>query len=290
MNVLVLGASGMLGCRVYHELSRQSELEVYGSIRSSALIDCFKEHADGLISGIDVLSETDLLSVFEKVNPDVVINCVGLIKQLSDVDDPLVALPINALLPLRLARICAVGGARLIHFSTDCVFDGRDGGYTESSASNAEDLYGKSKYLGEVGDKAHVLTVRTSIIGHELNSANSLVDWFLSQQGQVRGFTRALFSGLPTVEIARVLNDFVLPSTLSGLYHLSVDSISKYDLLTIVRDRYGADIEIVPDDSVRVDRSLDSSRFQAATGYVPPDWTMLVKSMHENFQTYGRET
>src|SRR5262249_39351298 len=149
-------------------------------------------------------------------------NAVGVVKQLAIANDPLIVLPINAMLPHKLANASAAIGARLIHFSSDCVFSGRAGCYVESDISDAEDLYGKSKYIGEVHDQRHVVTIRTSGIGHELQSRNGLVEWFLHQEGAVNGFSGAIFSGLPWVELARVIADHVLPRPeLSGLYHVS---------------------------------------------------------------------
>lgn len=283
MRVLVLGVTGMLGHDVFKVLDASPELEVWGTLRSSAGLSHFsrKQH-ERMLSGVDVLDQDALTSVFARVRPDVVINCVGLIKQLSNANDPLVALPINALLPHRLARLCALGGARLIHISTDCVFSGNKGLYTESDVSDAEDLYGKSKYIGELHDQPNAITLRTSIIGHELGSNHALLEWFLSQRGSVKGYRKAIFSGLPTVELARVIRDFVIPSRqLQGLYHVSVDPIDKYNLLKLVAEVYGKDIEIVPDDNLVIDRSLDSTLFRNASGYTPPTWRELIEEMRD---------
>lgn len=282
MKVLVLGVTGMLGQAVFRVFGRDAEHDVWGTLRSASALRHFPADCQSrLIPGIDVLDQDALTSVLARVRPDVVINCVGLIKQLADAKDPLTALPINAMLPHRLARLCTLVGARLIHVSTDCVFSGRKGGYLESDISDAEDLYGKSKYIGELHDLPHAITLRTSIIGHELGSAYALVDWFLSQQGEVRGFTKAIFSGLPTVELARVMKDFVVPHPeLNGLYHVAAAPIAKLDLLQKVAEQYGKQIEIQPDDSLVIDRSLDGSRFAAATGYKAPSWPELIRKMH----------
>lgn len=284
MRVLVLGATGMLGNAVFKVLSSSPELSVVGTVRNAKAIDGF-DGFDGevkrdLISGVDVLDQDSLVDVFVRSKPDVVINCVGLIKQLSSAKDPLSVLPINAMLPHRLARLCALIGSRLVHISTDCVFSGRKGMYKENDISDAEDLYGKSKYIGEIVDQSHVVTLRTSIIGHELNSQSSLIDWFLSQSGSVKGFSKAIFSGLPTVELARVILDFVIPQpALQGLYHVSVQPIDKLTLLRHVARIYQKEISIVPDEQLQIDRSLDSSRFRTATGYVPPQWPDLIEAM-----------
>lgn len=282
VKVLVLGVTGMLGNAVFRIFSADSQHETWGTLRSGAALRHFSGQGHArLLTGVDVLDQDALVGVMGKVRPDVVINCVGLIKQLADANDTLTALPINAMLPHRLARLCALAGARLIHVSTDCVFSGRKGLYQESDLSDAEDLYGKSKYIGELHDLAHAITLRTSIIGHELGSSHALVEWFLAQQGCVKGFSKALFSGLPTVELARVMKDFVVPHPqLNGLYHVAAAPIAKLDLLQKVAEQYGKKIEIQPDDSLVIDRSLDGSRFAASTGYKVPSWPELIRKMH----------
>ncbi len=280
MKVLVLGASGMLGNAMLRVLA--SSMDVRATARSASAARHFSDDLAGrIISGIDVENQDVLLRLFGETRPDVVINCIGLVKQLAEANDPLSALPINALLPHRLARLCGLSGTRLVHVSTDCVFDGKKGNYRESDISDATDLYGKSKFLGEV-TYPHAITLRTSIIGHELNSAHGLVGWFLSQRGPVKGYRRAIFSGLPTVELARVIRDVVLPRPeLNGVYHVASSPISKFDLLTLVAKVYGKAVEIQPDDAVVIDRSLNAERFRDATGYHAPAWPDLVKAMHD---------
>jgi dTDP-4-dehydrorhamnose reductase len=281
MKILVLGASGMLGNAMVSTLAENPKLEVYGTLRSGLMKRFFKpEIAECLVDGIDIENNEALLKVFERIRPDVVINCIGLIKQSADHDDPLMAIPMNALLPHRLARLCGVAKARLVHISTDCVFSGTKGNYTEADPSDAGDLYGRSKFLGEVSYR-HAITLRTSIIGRELESAHGLIGWFLAQQGQCKGFRRAIFSGLPTVELARVIDKLVIPRPdLSGVYHVASLPISKYDLLNLVAEVYRKPIKIVPDDNLVIDRSLNADRFRAATGYVAPEWPELVRLMH----------
>lgn len=281
MKLLVLGATGMLGNAVLRLFAGRADVDAVGSARSGALLRHLPpEVAARVVTGVDVENLDALIRLFGEVRPDVVINCIGLIKQLADADDALAAIPLNALLPHRLARLAAACGARLVHVSTDCVFKGDRGMYREADAPDATDLYGRSKLLGEV-DYPNAVTLRTSIIGHELASANALIGWFLAQEGTVRGYRRAVFSGFPTVELARIIADEVLPRPeLRGLWHVSAEPIDKLTLLQLVRDAYGKSIEIVPDDAVAIDRSLDSSRFRALTGYRPPAWAELVKTMH----------
>lgn len=281
-SVLVLGATGMLGNAIFRTFSHCPSFRVFGSARSTSAIHFFSKCLrQNIITGVDVENSDQLTKLFAEVQPNLVINCVGLVKQLADSDDALSAIPVNSLLPHRLARLCEVAGARLVHISTDCVYSGSKGMYVETDPSDAKDLYGRSKYLGEV-DYPHAITLRTSIIGHELASARSLIGWFLSQEGSVRGFRRAIFSGLPTVEIARLIRDHVLPHPeLHGLYHVSADPINKFDLLTLVSQEYGKEIQIRPDDQLLIDRSLDSTRFRLATGFQPKTWPELVRSMRE---------
>jgi dTDP-4-dehydrorhamnose reductase len=282
MKILVLGVTGMLGNAMFRVLSEQLGLDVYGTARSEGARAHFSALlAEKLVIGVNVESDDALLRLFADVRPQVVINCVGLVKQLADAKDPLLAVPINTMLPHRLAALCKANGARLVHISTDCVFSGNKGNYLESDFADADDLYGRSKLLGEV-DYPHAITLRTSIIGHELSGHRSLVGWFLAQEGSVKGFTRAVFSGLPTVELATVVRDVVLPRPeLHGLYHVAAAPIDKFQLLTLVAKAYGKDIQIVADDSLRIDRSLNADRFTAATGYVAPAWPALVARMAE---------
>lgn len=282
LRALVFGATGMLGNAMFRFLSEGSDLVAYGTARSESARRYFsKELSSRLITGVDIENHDSLVKAFTTARPDVVINCVGLVKQLTDANDPLQAVPINTLLPHRLAALCQATAARLVHISTDCVFSGSKGNYLESDFPDAKDLYGRSKLLGEV-DYPHAVTLRTSIIGHELTGQRSFVCWFLAQQGSVNGFTKAIFSGLPTVELARVVRDVVLVRPeLRGLYHVAAKPINKFELLELVATAYGKDIEIIPDESLVIDRSLNADRFKESTGYVAPDWASLVQRMYE---------
>ena len=276
MKILVLGANGMFGSMIFNQLSSIDAHEVVGTVRNSTT------DQNNIVVSVDVLNEPALLGVLNEFKPDVVINCTGLIKQRPEASDALQIFPINALFPHRLAQICADFQARLVQFSTDCIFSGKEGNYSDDAEIGVSDFYGLSKFVGEVKDQDHVLTLRTSIIGHEMHSKYQLVDWFLAQESSVSGYTKAIFSGFPTFEIARILNQHVLPNpSLHGLYNLSADAISKYDLLKLIRQVYNKDIEIIPDDKVEIDRSLNSGRFRDATGYHPPKWQELISAMYQ---------
>ena len=272
----------MLGNAVLRYFADSGRYDAVGSVRSNSSVLLLPEH---LRSQLVVLSDADdpdqLIRLMGQVKPDVVINCIGLVKQLGDAKNPLSAIPINAVLPHRLAQCCALVGARLVHLSTDCVFSGRKGMYVEGDTPDADDVYGRTKLLGEV-DYPEAVTLRTSIIGHELAGHRSLIDWFLSQDGSVKGFAQAIFSGLPTVEIASVIDRYVLPDKgMHGLYHLSAAPIDKASLLRLVADTYGKRIVIKDDDSLKIDRSLNSARFRTRTGYQPAPWPALIKQMHD---------
>lgn len=281
MKILVIGASGMIGSTVLRVLSEKNGWDVFGSVRDGRVKRFFSAPiGERLRAGVDVEHQDLLVKVLDQIRPDVVVNCAGLTKHKPEADDPLVSIPINALMPHRLAGLCKLVGARLIHVSTDCVFSGEKGGYVEDDFTDARDVYGKSKALGEVHDP-HTITLRTSTIGHELQSKYGLLDWFLSQEGRCKGYTRAIFSGLPTVIFAQVVRDVVIPrKELSGLYHVAAKPIAKFDLLKLIAEVYGKTIDIVSDDRLVIDRSLDAKRFRLATGYVAPEWPELIKLMH----------
>jgi dTDP-4-dehydrorhamnose reductase len=282
IKVMVLGASGMLGNCMFKYLSANDEFRVVGVSRSD--LDCSNIGTTGnesIIVKVDLLEPDSLDSIFKKVSPNVVINCVGIVKQSIEQENQCSTLLLNSVLPHRLVRLCEINNSRLIHISTDCVFSGVRGMYTESDLPDATDFYGLSKLLGEV-NSLNSLTIRTSIIGHGINTNHGLIDWFLRQEEQVEGYSNAIFSGLPTVEVARVVGLLIINEPkLNGLFHLSGDPISKLDLLKLVAKVYGKKIDIVPSDVVKIDRSLDSSRFRKLTGYRPDNWVGLIKTMHE---------
>ncbi len=242
---------------------------------------------DRLLDGVDAFQLDSVVRVMAVVKPDAVINCIGIIKHLRAAKDPIVSLTINSLFPHQLANLCRACGARMVHMSTDCVFSGRKGMYTEDDVSDAEDLYGRTKFMGEVGAPG-CLTVRTSIIGRELDTANGLIEWFLSQRGgKVRGFQKAIFTGFTTDALAGIIAD-VLENhpQLSGVYQVSSDPINKFDLLKLVNEIYGLGIQIEPNSDFVCDRSLDSSRFRSAIGFQPPTWEQMIQEIHRDPTPY----
>jgi len=281
MRVLVIGANGMIGSTIFRVLSEVEGWDVFGSVRDSKELRYFSETmAKKAVSGVEVTLEPALLKIFKDIQPEVVINCAGLTKHLPGANDPLIAIPINAVLPHKLAAYCAIAGARLIQISSDCVFSGNKGGYLETDTTDATDLYGRTKAMGEV-DYPNAITLRTSTIGHELHSTYGLLDWFLSQENSCNGFTKAFFSGLPTVVFAQIIRDVVIPRPdMHGLYHVAGQPIAKYDLLKLIAKVYNKSIDIVADDKFAIDRSLSSHHFHVATGYSAPEWPELIELMH----------
>ncbi|KAB2921928.1 MAG: SDR family oxidoreductase [Bacteroidetes bacterium] len=282
--ILILGGGGMLGHKMYQVLRAGFDTAVTFRSFTPALASTGLFDPSRVIQGVDVFSMATVESAVERWKPDVVVNCVGVIKQLKEAHDPVQTIQINSLFPHLLARTCAGAGSRLIHISTDCVFSGSRGGYTESDVADAYDLYGRTKYLGEVTAPG-MLTIRTSIIGHELFSRLSLVDWFLGNAGgTVRGYAKAIYTGLPTVvlarEAARIIDTF--PS-LQGLYQVSSSPINKYDLLKLINEAYGSSITIEPYDGFVNDKSLDCSRYIAETGYRMVPWPEMITAMHTDY-------
>lgn len=282
MRVLVLGASGMIGSAMFRILSERDGWTVWGSIRSEGAKAHFsRAEAANLISRVELMDSGALVRVLSATRPEVVINCVGLTKHLSDGNLPAAAIAMNALFPHRLADLCALAHARLIHVSTDCVFAGTRGSYIEDSNPDATDIYGRSKALGEVVNDDAV-TLRTSTIGHELEGRHGLLEWFLAQT-HCKGYSKAFFSGLPSVVFAKVVRDIVIPDrSLTGLYHIGGQAISKDHLLRLIAQTYQKNIEIVSDAELRIDRTLNSSRFSIRTGYVAPSWPELIETMYAN--------
>jgi len=277
LRLLILGGSGMLGHQLWRGLHAQHDtwVTLRRPVADFEVHNLFDEAK--AIQFDDITDDTALERALGQAKPEAVINCVGLIKQRDEASDEALTLRVNAEFPHRLAKRCGEAGARLIHFSTDCIFAGTKGNYTESDPSDAADLYGQSKHQGEVAD-AHSVTLRTSVIGHELATNLALLDWFLSQRGQaIKGFTKAIYSGFTTLEMARIVDRILTQHpALSGVWHVASEPISKFGLLELCREKLGWEGVIEPNDEFVCDRSLNADRFNAATGYTPPSWEAMI--------------
>jgi dTDP-4-dehydrorhamnose reductase len=282
--VLIMGGTGMLGHKVF-QLARSRFPETWCTIRgrredSGLETIGLAAPAEAVCEHVDVMDWASVDRVLGELRPDVVVNCVGIVKQRAEAKAAIPSITINALLPHRLAAALAAWDGRLVHISTDCVFSGSRGHYTENDHPDAQDLYGRSKLLGEVTD-ARTVTLRTSMIGRELREHRSLLDWVLQQNGRtIRGYRRALYSGLTTNELAQVICRIIEDRpALSGLYQVTSDTITKYDLLQLIVKAYGLDTQVEPDDDFFCDRSLVGDRFREATGYRCPSWPQLVAAL-----------
>lgn len=289
--IVVIGGAGMLGHKMFQVLRERFPGAVCTMLedpKAPPLQNVTLLQGDDVAAGVDVMDTASLSRLLASHRPDYVVNCVGVIKQRAEAQLPIPSIAINSLLPHQLAAMAATWGGKVVHFSTDCVFSGKRGRYTEDDPSDAEDLYGRSKYLGEVAAE-NALTLRSSIIGRELMNRKSLLEWFLSQNHRtVKGFRRAVYSGVTTNEMANVVSGLITSaSPLSGLYHVVSEPITKHDLLRLLRDAYALDIEIVPDDADATDRSLIGDRFREATGYVAPPWPELTRNLADDPTPYG---
>lgn len=286
MRALVLGGSGMLGHKVAQTLSQQLDTSVTFRRKLHPFVASLMEKAE-VISPVAAEDMVSIEAIVDRVQPTSVINCIGVVKQLASGKDPLACISINSLFPHQLEALCDRKGIRLICISTDCVFSGQRGGYVETDVSDAADLYGRTKFLGEV-TREGTLTLRTSIIGRELAGTNGLIEWFLSQKGKrVRGFRKAIFSGVTTRVLADIIHQLICQHQhLHGVYHVAAESITKCDLLAIARDWYDLDVTIEADDSFVCDRSLNGSRFESATGITIPSWPEMIQGMHDDPTPY----
>jgi len=283
MKILILGGEGMLGHKVFQVLS--GRFETYATFRDvQGLWTKFPMYAQieagRLLGGVDGMDFQTVVSAMGQVQPDVVINCIGIIKQLKEANDPIISLTLNSLLPHRLADLCAAAHARLFHISTDCVFSGNKGNYSEEDFSDAKDLYGRSKYLGEL-NREGCLTIRTSIFGRDFLKQSALLEWFLSKRGDtVKGYRNAIYSGFPTQVLARIMGDLIEQyPKLSGLYQIASMPISKYDLLMRLRAAMQLDITIELYNDPPCDRSLSAAKFIQATDYSIPTWDSMIAEL-----------
>ena len=283
MKILILGGDGMLGHELFRQLGEHHDVRV--TLRQA--LDDYRGFglfsAQNAIDRVDVRDEARLRGVLSDFAPDVAINCVGIVKQRPDAKSPVPSLEINSLYPHKLLALCSARGTRLVHFSTDCVFSGKTGGYRETDTPDPVDLYGHTKPLGELQDPPG-LTLRTSIIGLELSRKAGLIEWFLAQRGKIRGFRRAVYTGFTTREMGRIVRRLLEQhDDLHGVWHVASAPINKYTLLVeLAKKLQRSDVEIAADDAFACDRSLRADRFRAATGYAPPSWEEMLTELADD--------
>lgn len=279
MRILIIGGDGMLGHQLLKSLggAHQVRATLRRPLPDYASFGLFS--AANAVGGVDVRDVGAVRAQIAAFRPEAVVNAAGIVKQRGEAGEAIPSIEINGLFPHRLAQLCGEAGARLVHYSTDCVFSGRKGAYREDDLPDPLDLYGRSKLIGEVAVPG-CITLRTSMIGYELGRKHGLLEWFLSQKGMAPGYRRAVFSGLTTHEHARIVERVLdKGQASSGIYHVSAEPISKFELLRMIAHEYRLDTRVQADDKVEIDRSLDSARFRAAFGYAPPSWQAMVAEL-----------
>jgi dTDP-4-dehydrorhamnose reductase len=288
MRVIILGVSGMIGHRLFMDMSQK--FETFGTLKNDKI---FYENNSlfgkkNVVENMDVLNFEVLTGALAAIDPDVIINCVGITKRKKEIENTRRTLYINALFPHKLAEWSKVNNKRIIHFSTDCVFDGKIGNYSEESLTTAKDLYGRTKALGEINYN-HALTLRSSFIGRELFSKTELLEWFLSQKGSsIKGYTKALYTGVSTTFLSQIIADIIENHpNLSGIKQLSTENpISKYELLCLAREAFKCKIEIVPDDTLEIKSTLKGNKLKDALGYTVPSWAKMMNDLARDFINY----
>lgn len=282
MKILVVGGNGMLGHSFLMGL--RARHQVKATLRGSESDYCDNNllNSENSFFNVDVTEKNSVLAAFEQFGPEAVINATGVTKQLVDGRFPERSIAVNAMAPHQLAELCKEQSARLVQLSSDCVFSGAKGNYCETDVSDATDLYGRTKYLGEI-DQPHVITLRKSTIGLELDGKHGLVEWFLAQTGEIKGYKNAIFSGLFSAELVRVV-EMILENykSLSGIWNIAGNPTNKYDLLVSLQKLINLKgVAIAPDTSFQCDRSLDGSKFEIATGYKAPSWQDMLEELAE---------
>ncbi len=286
--ILILGGAGMLGHKLGQLLSERFNTALTFRQAPQAYVRDKLFDSAQMVSQVSAQDPDSIVRAIARVRPTVVINCIGIVKQDQGAKDPLLSIYVNALFPHRLAQLCRASGTRMIHISTDCVFSGRKGNYVETDMSDAEDLYGRTKFLGEVDDETS-LTLRTSMIGRELSSSHGLIEWFLRQEGRsVRGFKRAIFSGFTTRALAEIIFKIINEKPdMNGVWHVAAEPINKFDLLTLIKETYGLNVEIEQDETFVCDRSLNGERFWREVNSAPPSWPVMIEEMYKDSTPYA---
>ena len=284
MKLIIFGSNGLLGNTLTKYFLLQGNYETLGIVRNQEKITHFPEkfYKNFLVIN-NIFDLNKLENEIRDFGPDAIINCLGLTNKYKRINVNFIEkyIQINSLFPHQLYKLCTKNEIRLIHLSTDCVFSGKKGFYSELDNPDPVDVYGKSKLLGELNYE-NSLTIRKSVIGHELFSTNGLLEWFLNKNEQVEGYRKAIFSGLTCLELANIIHTYILPrGDLNGILHISGQQVSKHDLLKEIAQEYNKNIKITPNDKIKIDRSLDASTFNKLSGYKPKLWSELIKSMHE---------
>lgn len=283
----------MIGHRMWATLSQLGH-DVYGSLRSPAFDSLTKKliqlpgiSEQKIIYNLDAFHMIDIERAIAQLKPDWILNCIGVVKQIENRYSKEEMIYLNALFPHQLASVAKQHHAKLLLFSTDCVFSGNKGCYREDDIPDALDVYGKTKSLGEIADQAHVLTLRTSTIGREVKPHGGLLEWFLSQQGSaIKGYQRAIYSGFPAHTLAKLISKYALSGVHSGIIHLATQRINKYELLGLIKNKLKLEIAIEPDNLTRIERSLHTGTTERLLKSNAPEWKDLLDDLLVDWDTY----
>lgn len=285
-SIVVLGCSGMLGHKLMQTISESTDYHVYGTVRSmtsNRVTQIPRNKNTTVVSDIHADNLAPLKKLLAETHPVAIVNCIGIVKQLPEGSQPIPSIKINSLLPHQLAEMSREVGSRFFHFSTDCVYSGTKGFYSETDATDPQDLYGKSKAIGEVGGPG-CFTIRSSIIGPELDSHLGLFEWFCLQRGKkVKGYRKALYTGFTTTAMSRILLMLIekFPE-MSGVWNVASDPISKYEILCKINKILNLGITVEEDQSYAMNRTLDGSKFKNATGFSSPSWDEMLTQLGQD--------
>ena len=274
--VLILGASGLIGSTLTEFLENQSDIEVHAASRNCSPFSFGNKYDCDM-------SQQGLVELITKVRPVFVVNCVGLTKHLACASSDAYLFP-NVIVPLTLKRLKKEFKFELFHISTDCVFSGTNAPYSDSDDPDASDNYAMTKAVAESLLRTEAMILRTSTVGHEINSRNGLVGWFFGQSGNVEGYKNAYFNGVTTLTLSRLIYNLISDPNgyRVGLYNVASERISKFDFLHILKDTYKFNIDIHPNEYVEIDRSLVQSA-HIDKFIVHSDWGAQVRDMKEDY-------
>lgn len=279
--VLILGGSGMLGHMLVNNFNLDFDLWCTVRNKSEKLLHVLNIDKDKIIDKINVEDFDNLHNLIMEIKPDVVVNCIGVVKQVSDAKNINKSLLINSLLPNYLKLLSSLYSFRLIHISTDCVFSGNKGNYKEEDICDASDIYGKTKMLGEI-NQHNCLTLRTSFIGPEIETNNGLLNWFINNNNEeISGYKNALFSGFTSMELSKIIKRIIIDyKYINGIYHLSSYTISKFDLLNLINDIFNLRKNIIPLEEPFINRSLNSDKLKNILNFDFLPWDNMIEELY----------
>ena len=275
--ILVIGASGLIGNAIFHECLN-FKYDVYGTIKRKNKKYFFKKNSNKIFSNIRIENDKEIVKIIKKIKPNIVINCAAVVKKYIDLYSIKKIFEINSKFPKKLEHLTSMYNFKLIHISTDCVFDGKHGNYSEDDIPNPQDIYGLSKYFGEVKSD-NCLTIRTSVIGPELKKSQGLYEWFMKQNGKIKGYKKFIFSGLTSFELSKIIISNLSNFKLGSIVHISSKPINKFELLKKFKKTFSKkDLVIKECNKIKINRSLISN-FQKKNNIKISSWNKMLSDM-----------